>query len=398
MGIEDIANTGMKAAMTNMEVISNNIANANTVGFKKSYTNFSDIYPSSTATTGVQAGLGVSIAGITQDFTRGGFQTTDRNLDLSIGDNSLFILKSPGTGQVSYSRAGAFRLDPNGYLLNGSNRLQGFPAPKGVILAPSIVDLQVPTAPVPATATTKVTGNLNLNANATIPPATFNASDPTSYNFATYTNVFDSLGNSTPLALYYVKSGSNTWNVNAMINGASAGTGTMSFSSAGLLTGTTGLNSLSYTPGTGAATPQALAVDLAGSTQFAGGSSPQPFMQDGFQAGTLSGVNVDNNGVINIQYTNGQTAAAGQIALANFQSPEGLQDIGNMSWIQSTKSGSPIVSQSASTANITTGTLELSNVDLTQEMVNLIGAQHSFQANAQVEQTYNEVMQTIVKI
>ena len=398
MGIQDIANTGMKSSMTNMEVISNNISNANTIGFKKSYTNFADLYPGSGSASSVQAGLGVSIASIRQDFTKGGYQTTDRSLDLSINDNSFFIMRDAGTGQTCYSRAGRFNLDPNGYLLSGNNRLTGYPAVNGKILAPSLADLKVPTLPVPAKATTEVTGSLNLDSNGAIPTSTFSVSDPTSYNYATYTNVYDSQGNSAPLSLYYVKTAANEWTVKAEVNGSSAGTGSLVFAADGSLQSATGLSSLSYSPTTGAATPQAFSVTLSGSTQYAGGSSPQPFNQDGYQAGTFSGLNIDNNGVLNVQYTNGQNIQVGQIAVADFQAPEGLMDIGNMCWVQSPTSGNPTITQNSSTNNITAGSLEISNVDLTEEMVNLIGAQHSFQANAQVEQTYNEVMQTIVKI
>jgi flagellar hook protein FlgE len=398
MGIDTIAITGMQTSMTDLEVISNNIANSNTVGFKKSYANFADLYP--TNATNTTPGLGTSLSSIRQDFSSGGVQTTDQLLDLSINSSSFFMLRDPGTGQTSYTRAGRFNLDNNGFILENNQRLQGFPSVNGQLLAPSIVDLQVPSAPLPAQATSTASGSINLDADAVVPTAPFSNTDATTYNFATNTTVFDSLGNPEKLTMYYVKSGANAWNVNAEVNGTAVGTGTLTFSSSGALTGTTGLSALSYTTTSGAASPQVISVSLANSTQYGGNGSQvvQPFAQNGFESGTVTGMNIDSNGVVTAQYSNSQVQTVGQIALASFESPDNLQNIGNSSWIATTASGSPNISQSNSSGNIFTGSVELSNVDLTEELVNLIGAQHAFQANAQVEQTYNEVMQTVMKI
>jgi flagellar hook protein FlgE len=401
MGIETIANTGMQAAMSNMEVISNNIANSNTLGFKKSYANFADLFPSGNSSSGAQAGLGVSLSSIQQDFTSGGIQTTGQTLDLSIKNNSFFMMKDPTTGVASFTRAGRFDLDSNGYIINGNQRLQGFQAVNGTIVAPSTADLQIPSAPMPAKATATSSGSINLDSNATVPTTTFSDADPTSYNFSTNTTVYDSLGNPNKLTLYYVKAATtNTWVVNTEVNGVASGTGTMTFSQGGALTSSTGLNSLTFSPTTGATSPQTVSMNLANSTQYGGNGSQviHAFSADGYQSGTLSGISVDSNGIVYAQYTNQQKMPAGQIALAQFQSPEGLSSAGNSSWTANSMSGNPIVNQSNSSGNLFTGAVELSNVDLTQEMVNLIGAQHSFQANAQVEQTYNEVMQTIIKL
>ena len=398
MGIDTIAITGMQAAMTNMEVISNNIANSNTVGFKKSYANFSDLFPSNAPINA--SGLGVETSSIRQDFTSGGVQTTDQVLDLSINNNGFFMTRDPNSGQTSYTRAGRFNLDNKGYILGGTARLQGFPSVNGTILAPSIVDLQIPNAPLPAKATTTASGSINLDADATAPTGTFSNTDPTTYNFATNTTVYDSLGNPDQLTLYYIKSGVNTWSVNAEVSGTAIGTGTLTFSSSGALTSSTGLNGLSYATTSGAVTPQPFDVNLANSTQYGGNGSQvlQPFTQDGYEAGTLTGMNIDNDGVVTAQYSNNQNNAVGQIAIAEFTAPGNLQDIGNSSWIATTSSGQPTISQSESEGNIFSGSVEISNVDLTEEMVNLISAQHTFQANAQVEQTYNEIMQTVMKI
>jgi flagellar hook protein FlgE len=399
MGIETIAITGMQAAMSNMEVISNNIANSNTLGFKKSYANFSDLFPSGNSSAGAQAGLGVSVNNIQQDFTSGGIQTTGQILDLSIKNSSFFIMKDPATGVTSYSRAGRFDMDNNGYIVHGNDRVQGFQTVNGAVVSPT--DLQISKTPMPAKASTTASGSINLDSNAKAPANVFSDSDPASYNFATNTTIYDSLGNPSKLTLYYVKSATdNTWVVNTEVNGTASGIGTMTFSQGGILTSTTGLSALTYSPTTGATSPQTISVNLAESTQYGGNGSQalEAFTADGYQSGMLSGISVDLNGIISAQYTNQQKMPAGQLALAQFQSPEGLTSIGNSSWTANAASGTPIINASNSSGNFYTGAVELSNVDLTQEMVNLIGAQHSFQANAQVEQTYNEVMQTIIKL
>ena len=237
MGIETIATTGMQAAMSNMEVISNNIANANTLGFKKSYANFADLFPTGNSSAGAQAGLGVNLSGIKQDFSSGGIQTTGQILDLSINNNSFFMLNDPSTGATTYSRAGRFGLDPNGYIIAGSQRLQGFQAVNGTIIAPSTADIKISNAPMPAKASTSGNGKVNLDSSAKPPTGPFTDTDATTYNFSTNASIIDSLGNKNTLVLYYVKSATtNTWTVNAEVNGVAAGTGTLSFSQGGALT------------------------------------------------------------------------------------------------------------------------------------------------------------------
>jgi flagellar hook protein FlgE len=405
MGIETIATSGMQAAMSNMEVISNNIANANTYGFKKSFANFSDLYPSISGGTSTQSGLGVTLTSIQHDFSAGQTTPTGQVLDMAIGNNSFFMLTDPNSGITTYTRNGRFGIDNNGYLVGGTGatRLQGFQAVNGTIVGPSTSDLQIPTAPLPAKASANVTGQVILDSSATAPTTPFSNADDTSYNYTTNSTVYDSLGNKSSLVLYYVKSATNnTWVVNAEVNGVAAGTSTLTFTQGGALSSPTSPISLSYSPTTGATSPQTLSVNIAGSTQYGGSGkdnkTTKVFASDGYTAGTLSGYSVDNNGILTATYSNQQTLAVGQVALAQFQSPDGLADAGNTSWTATTESGSPIVNMGNSTRNITTQAVELSNVDLTQEMVNLIGAQHTFQANAQVEQTYNEVIQTIVKL
>lgn len=405
MGMGDIATTGMQAAMSNMDVISNNISNANTLGFKGSNATFSDIFPSGNDASGAQVGLGVQLSAVQQNFQPGGFSQTGLLSDLCISGNGFFILKDPTTNAVSYTRNGNFNFnESNGYFNFGSHRLQGFAAVNGVIPAGSTpADLKIHTSAQPANASTAVTAQgLNLNSSDAIIPSSpvFNPSDSSTFNYTNNTTVYDSLGNATPLNLYYAKTAANTWNVYASVNGTvvnSGSPGVVSFTQAGQLASTTGLSGLSYTPTTGA---QALSlnVSMSGTTQFGNPDTTLPFTTDGYAAGTYTGYSIDNNGIVTANYSFGPPVTVGQVALANFQSPQNLQYLGSSSWAQTSTSGAPAVNPSNSADNLKQGFLEMSNVDLATELVNLINAQNSFQANAQVEQTYNQVMQTVTKL
>lgn len=397
MGIGNIANTGMRSAMSDMEIISNNISNANTVGFKSSRALFGDVYPASSAA--LQVGLGVRLNNIQQNFKAGGVQLTDSPLDLSISTSGFFILKDEVAGQVSYTRAGRFNRDADGRIGIGNRLLQGYPAVNGSISdGGNLVDLTISNNPRGATATSQINSNVNLDANATIPAGTFDPADADTYNYKTDKEIYDSLGNTYTESTYYVKTADNTWSARVYVDGTSVGTGTVSFDTNGNLSGTTGLDSLSFSPSSGATTPQTFAISLANSTQFAGSNESRRATQDGYPVGKLNGFEIDNDGNVIATYSNQERVLTGKIALANFQSPEGLSNVGNMSWIETSQSGNAIVNPLNSEGNIMQGALEGSNVDLTEQMVNLIGAQHNFQANAQVEQTFNEVMKTIINI
>jgi flagellar hook protein FlgE len=406
MGIGNIANTGMRAAMTEMEVISNNISNANTIGFKSSSANFADIYPSSSGGGNSQAGLGVNLVSIQQNFKSGGSENTGNPFDLQLKNpNGFFVLKDGNSGQVSYTRAGHFTPDKDGYLTagGGATRLQGYLATAGVVgSGASVGDLQISRAPRNATATSTVEFNLNLDPNSDIPGVAFDSSDVTTYNYKSSETAIDSLGNEHTVDVYFINAGSNDWDTEIEVDGTNIGSGTVSFNSNGVLTGTTGMTALSFAPGTGATTPQSFDIALStgngSTTQFSGSFETRDHTNDGYGIGNFIGVQIDSDGYVTSIYSNKEQAVIGKIAVAEFASPSGLSNIGNMSWVETGDSGSAQMNVDNSDGSIASEQLELSNVDLTQEMINLIGAQHNFQANAQVEQAFNEVMQTIIKI
>lgn len=401
MGIGNIADTGMQAAMSNMEVISNNIANANTVGFKKSYINFADIFPSTNGAAGNQIGLGVEVSSINQNFASGGAMQGNGDLDLSIINQGFFTLSNPTTGQISYTRAGSFVQDPSGYItvLGSNQRLQGYKAVNGSIPPGSAIsDLTFNNSILPAQASTNVKLAVNLDSGSTVPSVTpFDPTDSNSYNNQCSSYVFDSLGNQHTVTTYYLKTGTNAWTANVYVDNASAGTSNLTFNDSGALTAGGTINA-SFAPTNGATTPQNFTMTLANTTQVAGTFQVNTNQHDGYVAGKFTNISIDGNGMVKMLYSNGQNILAGQVALATFPSMSGLADIGNMQWLATSQSGDPVYNTSTSTSNIRPNSLEKSNVDLTSEMVSLINAQHAFQANAQVEQTYSDVMKTVIQL
>lgn len=406
MGMGTIAISGMQAAMDDMNIISNNIANVQTGGFKVSSANYADNYPA-TGASGNQIGLGVNLATVDQNFEPGNDIQDGIASHLSIaGGNGFFIVKDPTSGQVSYSRAGQFSFDPSvGYFLLGNQRLQGFPAVQNQIPPGSTAtDLYINTAPIPAIPTTTITQNtVNLSSNDSVPStATFSATNATSYNFSSPATIYDSLGNSNNATLYYVKSSTaNNWSLYVSVNGTvvnSSSPATLTFNTDGSLNSSSGLTGMSFSPTTGAATPQTFALDMTGITQTAGIDNPGQYTWDGAPAGTYSKYSIDKDGKVTVVYTNGLSNLIGQVALANFSTPQNLQYLGQGSWASTPSAGTPSIKPANSTSNINSGSYEGSNVDMATELVQLINAQNFFQANAQVEQTYNQVMQTVTKL
>lgn len=397
MGVQNIATSGLKAALTNMEAISNNIANVNSVGYKKSFVNFSDIYMGNVSSSNKQAGFGTRINSVQQDFSTGRIESTTNGLDLRLARDGFFVQKNLATGLTSYTRAGRLNFNKEGYLSSmGGDAIQGYPAIDGKIVASgNLVDLKIPRSSIPAQATTKVDLSLNLNSDSEIITAPFDSSDPLTYNYRSDQSIYDSLGNKYLMSLYYVKNANNTWNTQILVDNNNIGTGNVLFTDTGGLSSVTGLTGLSFNPGNGAASPQAFDINLANSTQYAGENRPYNQSPNGCPSGEPLGCSIGSDGQMNVYYSNGISRVEGQIAVAQFRSTQGLAKSDNMSWLETSDSGSPIIDPQYSQGAVISNSIEISNVDLTEELVKLIGAQHDFQANAQVQQTYNQILQTI---
>lgn len=396
MGMGSIGNSGLMTSMENMESISNNIANVNTLGFKKSQVNFSDLYSNSMSSTN-QVGFGVQVRSISQDFSGGRVELTGKPLDLSLSNDGFFVQRN-AAGQVCYTRAGQMELDQNNYLTGFSGRLQGYPAINGVIVpSGNLTDMQIPNTPMAAKSTSNANLNLNLDASALAPTNPFNENDPATYNYRSDTAVYDSLGNAHVMSVYYIKSSDNNWSTQIQVDNQSIGAGALAFNSDGTFASETGMTNLSWSPAGGATSPQPLSLTMANSTQF-GSSYSDKSTQDGYQSGIPTNYNIDSDGKLNVYYSNGKSQVAGQVAVARFSAPQGLARTDNMAWLATGDSGNPIFDAAASAGAIDVGKLEYSNVDLTEELVKLMGAQHDFQANAQVVQTYNQMLQTVENI
>lgn len=399
--------SGLNSASADLGVISNNIANSSTTGFKSSRAEFADIYAASNIGTSSNAiGSGVRLASVAQQFSQGNVAFTNSALDLAINGQGFFRLSDNGT--VVYSRAGTFSVDRSGYIVNSADqRLTAFRADALGNITGAMGDLQLSTADIAPKASSAVTVGLNLNAAAAIPTTAFSPSDATSYNNSTSLTIYDSLGASHLATMYYRKTADNTWATYLYVDSTLVdGPDTLGFSTSGALATIntvavppTTLTSPSFTPSGGGAA-MTLALDYATSTQFGSPFGVNSLTQNGYTTGRLSGVDIDASGVVFARYTNGQSRALGQVALANFSNPQGLRQLGNTAWAESFESGAALTGApgTASLGVLQSGALEGSNVDLTEELVNMITAQRNFQANAQVISTLDTVTQAIINI
>jgi flagellar hook protein FlgE len=397
--------SGLFAASRNLDTIGNNVANASTVGFKSSSVIFADVYASSLgATTGNSIGIGTTVAAVRANFGQGNVSTTSNPLDIAINGQGFFRLDTNGT--VTYSRNGQFHLDKDGHIVNSNGaRLTGYGVDaNGNIIIANPQPLQISSAQLNATATTSAQIGLNLDARDPVISVPFNIANAATYNKATSITVYDSLGNAHSLATYYVKTAANTWQVYGAVDGTAlpAAIGTLNFNTDGTLdTAATALPfSVTMTLAPGPVTPQTFTLDYTGSTQYASSFGVDTLTQDGFSAGMLAGYGISDDGVILGRYSNGQSRNLGQVVLANFKNPHGLEPLGNNMFAESAESGQPIPGTpgSSSFGVVQSGAVEESNVDLTQELVNMITAQRVYQANAQTIKTQDQVLNTLVNL
>jgi flagellar hook protein FlgE len=412
--------SGLAASSASLDVIGNNIANASTYGAKASRAEFADLYANAIGGTSNAVGIGVKVAAVAQQFTQGTITSTDNPLDVAINGSGFFEV-SDQSGAVSYTRNGQFKTDADGFIVNDqSQRLMGYPAnAAGTILPGTAVPLQMPTAGLTPAVTSTISMEMNLDATSAVtvpasgPPIDF--TDPTTYNNATSQTVYDAKGQSVALTYYFQKASTDTWNVYVAANGTPIATDasgnpapstTITFPTNGgtptAPAGTVAIDIPSVTNSVGATTVPitGIALDVSGATQYGSAFGITALSQDGYAAGSLTGVSFNANGVITATYSNGQTKPAGQLELATFANPQGLEPTGGNGWVQTAASGGPVVGVpgAGNLGVLQAGALEDSNVDLTAELVNMITAQRDYQANAQTIKTEDQIMQTIVNL
>ncbi|HSH71440.1 MAG TPA: flagellar hook protein FlgE [Methylophilaceae bacterium] len=394
--------SGLNAASKSLDVLGNNVANANTVGFKQSRAEFSDLYANSLAGAGgSQAGIGVKVATIQREFSQGNITSTNNSLDIAINGNGFFRMNNDGA--ISYTRNGQFQLDKNGYIVNSSgDQLTGYLADvNGVVQAITPSPIQISAADLVPQASTQVGNVVNLDSRSPIIPAlpAFDPNDPTTYTQVVPIAIFDSQGNSHTLQSYMIKTGNNTWDVRSTVDGGTAivGSSSLTFSTSGLISGTT-TQAVSFTPSTGA--PVNVTMDFASSTQFGSAYSLNSQTQDGYTSGRLVSFSAAADGSVIGRYTNGQAKTLAQVVLAKFSNPNGLQALGDNNFAETSDSGLPVVGSpnTGGRGILQSSALEDSNVDLTAELVNMITAQRYYQANAQTIKTQDQVLQTLVNL
>ena len=401
----NVALTGLNAANQDLSVTANNLANVGTVGFKGSRAEFSALFSATqTGVASTAVGNGVSVSEVAQQFSQGNVETTGNNLDLAINGNGFFTTSN--NGALEYTRDGQFQVNSADQVVTaqGANLQVYPPLANGGFNTGGLSNLALNTGDSAPAATTTASITANLPADVTPPAdAVFSPTDANSYNNTTSLTVYDSLGAAHTASLYFIKgAAANTWSTQLYVDGGAVGTPqALTYSANGTLTAPVGglITFPAYTPATGAADMN-MTFNFNNVTQYGNNFGVTAVTQDGYTTGLLSGISIDGTGIVQAEYTNGRSLALGQVALANFANPQGLAQLGNQSWSQTNASGEPVqgVAGGSGFGNLSSGSLEESNVDTTTSLVDMITAQRSFQANAQMIQTENQITQTVMQM
>ena len=417
--------SGLKGAQTDLGVVSNNIANVGSFGFKKSRAQFGDIVAASRTT----AGQGTRLKKIEQQFSQGGFEASSKELDLAIAGNGFFMTRDGLTGGSTYfSRNGSFTIDSERYLVDSNGGyVQVLPVdPEGNVTSGGITsarNMQLPLTSGTPRATSLMELSIGFPSNADVPADraqyssgyTFDRLDPNSFNHSTQTVVYDTTGRALPATLYFARTQStttgdptNTWDVYVFVGNEQASAGgtpptplTLEFDAAGALVSPTTPTALSAVQPAGASAPIGLTLDFGAATnQSTGTFTLASLEQDGFTAGKLDDVTISEEGLVTVTFSNGETQALGKLVLANFSNPTGLKQRGDARWSITGDSGDAVIGVPGEEGfgRVQSGALERANVDITEELVALIAAQRNFQANAKAIETGNQMTQSIMNL
>jgi len=392
-------------------VLADNISNANTVGFKQSRAEFTDILSGNLGGGGgVSVGSGSNVANVTQIFSQGTFENTGRGLDAAIDGNGFFIVED--NGAQFYSRAGNFTIDADGNLLNQNGlTVLGFPATGAGGIAPLNVQNLATTAT--PTTTLDIAGNLDATAPVTVWPgagATFQQLNNAA-SFSTFTDLYDSLGGVHPVTTYFFHTGTGTWEARSYMddgeilagtpgNATQVGaTTTLAFNNAGQPTAGTSYVIAPQNMANGGVT-SAVTVTLAPFTQFAASSAIRSVTQNGRSVGNITTFNIEKDGSLFALLDNGQTVSVGQIALATFSNIEGLKRVGNSLYTRSNTSGEAVIGKpgAGQFGQLQAGALELSTSDLAADFIKLISFQKAFQGSSRVITSINDLLSEIVNL
>jgi flagellar hook protein FlgE len=447
--------SGLNATSKSLEVIGNNIANANTFGAKASRAEFADMYAASLNGTGSSSiGIGTQVANVAQQFSQGNVTATANPMDLAINGRGFFMLQDTA-GREVVSRNGQFSIDRNGYVVNSQDMKllakqwdesvgRGVLEPVPIRIVRSGGDA-IKTGEGEVNQDRGVRLTMNFDAGTPVVPGRtpFAVDNTSSYDFSTSQTVYDGQGLPLAMTYYFRKEAADEWNVFASIDGmgidpvlgtvhhpdleempAATPIARLSFGSDGRLARVRDAAGEEMPPGAkvrmsindprltttagGAVLPadeqtalyEDLPFDLAGSTQLGASFSVSDLRQDGYRPGDLLGVSFDSNGILKASYSNGRYLNLAQVQLADFANVQGLKAMGGNVWEQTFQSGPPVINAAGSNSMglLQSGALEASNIDLTAELVNMITAQRIYQANAQTIKTVDQVMQTLVNL
>lgn len=414
--------SGMSAHGSAIGVVGDNIANVSTTGFKRTRAAFADVLGGSLS--GQRLGAGVRIGRLQTQFDQGTVQETGGMLDMAIRGDGYFVVRGNHNGQLAnfYSRDGRFALDKTGTVVNsGGLKLQGYLIDPAGTRATAPSDLQLAGLSAPPVATTSADISLQLDSRSVPPTLPFNATDPSTYNYATTVTVYDSLGAPHAVQLFARANGAGAWAWHAMVDGGelaggTAGTltqiatGSLGFNTNGALATEAVTSSsadfLNATPG------QAIAFDFgdaittdagtgrAGTTQSAAANSVLGVAIDGRPTGALVDLTIADDGTITGVFDNGDTRALAQVALAKFGAETGLTRAGDGLFAETSTSGQPLVDVAGAGGRgaISGGAIEASNVDLSEELVTLIAYQRAFSANTRTVTTADEMLAEVSNI
>src|SRR5471032_572569 len=400
--------SGLNAASQALDVVGNNIANSQTVGFKSGSIAFADVF------AGSQIGMGVQVSSVNQNFSDGVLGMGNSDLDMGIQGNGFFRLTNDAGG-VFYSRNGQFKQDQNGYIVNNQGMfLTGYQAtgnPPSIQPGAAVGPIQIPNGQMPARASDAGTLKGNLNSEEKAIDQTANPFDPAdnkSYNSVTQVDAYDSLGNKHTVNVYYVKTGDNTWIAySSDTTSPNLGGGTtpvyqsvnLEFNTSGELISTPTTLNIQGAPYNGGAALN-FNLDLDGMTQQASDTDMGSPTTTGYAPGLMNGYVVGDNGQIIASYSNGQSQLLGQVVLSNFTNPGGLTSKGDNTWSETPESGQPStgIAGTGNLGKLLGNRLEASNVDLSKEMVNMIVYQRNYQTNSQTIKTQSELLQILANL
>lgn len=443
----NIGLSGLYAANKQLDVTGNNIANVATTGFKSSRAEFADVYSATKLGSGTQViGNGVRLANVSQQFTNGDINNTGNVLDMGIQGQGFFVLST--NGSLTYTRAGTFKTDKDGFITNsdGTARLQGYAVDaNGKIINGVLTDLRIDTSNLAPKPTDAISSTINLNSDADpinvnpVAPAPAYVFDPTkntTYTKQFSTPVYDTQGNKHVMDQYMIKTQNpNEWQTYTLIDGrnpdgsaftmANQAPITIKFDSSGKLQTLTppaapavsqftvngnNIAMTAWTPGdvvngvfvpNGAApAPGGVNIDMTKTGSVFGDTNRSVIAQNGYSTGQISSLTIDGTGVMLANFSNEQTKPIGQISLASFTNEQGLQPVGGTQWKETYSSGIPgyDAPKTGTLGAVVSNSLEESNVNLTNELVNLIKAQSNYQANAKTISTQSTIMQTIIQM